>query len=80
MGVVVRLKSINIDERASVYNIEQRERLRNISENINKIGDIFDKISDLEMFVLDNVEKSMNDFMLVKINKESYLKREKLNT
>ena len=72
----MRLKSINIDERSSVYSIEQRERLRNISENINRIGDIFDKIVDLEMFVIDNVEKTMNDFMLVKMNKERIVSEE----
>lgn len=72
----MRLKSVNIGERSSVYSNEQKERLKSISQNINKIGEIFDIIVDLEMYIIDNVEKHLNDFILIKTNKEKITREE----
>ena len=67
----MRLKSINIEERSSIYSSEQKDRLRVISSEVNKIGEIFDVLVDLESFVIENIEQKLNDFMNVKTNKDS---------
>lgn len=67
----MRLKSINIEERSSIYSSEQKDRLRVISSEVNKIGEIFDVLVDLESFVIENIEQKLNDFMNVKTNKGS---------
>jgi len=72
----MRLKNINIEERASIYSSEQKQSLKSISAQINIIGKIFDIIVDLENFVIQKIEKSMTDFITVKINIESITKQE----
>lgn len=67
----MRLKNINIEERSSIYSSEQKDRLRVISSEVNKIGEIFDVLVDLESFVIENIEQKLNDFMNVKTNKDS---------
>ena len=72
----MRLKNINIEERSSIYSAEQKDRLKNITAQINVIGKIFDIIVNLENFVVQKIEKSMTDFITVKINSESIMKSE----
>lgn len=71
----MRLKNINIEERSSVYSAEQKDRVRVISAEVNKIGEIFDVLVDLESYVIENIEQKLNDFMNVKINKDSIVEK-----
>jgi len=70
----MRLKNINIEERSSIYSSEQKDRLKMISSEVNKIGDIFDVLVELETFVIDNIEQKLNDFINIKVNKDSITK------
>lgn len=74
----MRLKNIHIEERSSIYSLEQKERLKIISYEVNKIGEIFDVLVDLEMFVIENIEQKLNDFINIKINKDSIVSKEGL--
>ena len=72
----MRLKNINIEERSSIYSAEQKDRLRSISAEVNKIGEIFDVIVDLEMFIIENIETSLNNFMTIRANKDLIIGKE----
>lgn len=72
----MRLKNINIEERSSIYSAEQKDRLRTISAEVNRIGEIFDVIVDLEMFIIENIETSLNNFMTIRANKDLIIQKE----
>ena len=83
----MRLKRLNFSNSSSTYKVEQEKAMTEMSDNINSIGDTFDKFCELENFILDRINTKLTELNLirdtrVKIEESSgtqdYLKKFKL--
>lgn len=69
----MRFKRLNIEERSKKYSDAQKSSLNNISSNINKIGEFFDVIVELEQFVIKNIRPELIDFFKILENRDSLI-------
>lgn len=67
----MRFKRLNIEERSKKYSDTQKQSLDNISTSINKIGEFFDVIVELEQFVVKNIKPELIDLFKILENRDS---------
>jgi len=69
----MRFKRLNIEERSKKYSDAQKSSLDTISKNINKIGEFFDIIVELEQFIIKNIKPELLDFFKLIDNRDSLI-------
>ena len=67
----MRLKSINIDERSSTFSDDRQQKsLKEMSNSINQVGQVFDNMVQLESFVLQGIHEELSALIGIRENKD----------
>lgn len=85
----MRLKKLDFTSSCSSYKEEQSKALNEMSDNVNRIGSLFDKFCEIEDFVLDRIKTRLIELGSIKDNRtniekefstQEYLKKFKLSS
>jgi len=70
----MRLKNINIDERSSTFTNEKQKRsLKEMSSSINKLGEVFDNMVNLEAFIIQGIQNELAILLSIRQDKENII-------
>lgn len=72
----MRLKSLNISSRSETYDSLQEDVLKEMSKNINKVGEIFDVYSSLENFIIENIDTELIELIKIRDRRKEIEKEE----
>ncbi len=77
----MRLKNINIDERSSTFSDEnQKKTLKEMSSSVNKLGEVFDSMVNLETFILQSIYQELSILIGIKNDKEKIVQENGLDS
>lgn len=77
----MRLKNINIDERSSTFTDEKQKRsLKEMSSSINKLGEVFDNMVNLEAFIIQGIQNELAILLSIRQDKENIIQQYGLET
>lgn len=72
----MRLKNINIDERSSTFTDEkQKKSLKEMSSAINKLGEVFDNMVNLEAFIIQGIQNELTILLSIRKDKENIIQQ-----
>jgi len=72
----MRLKNINIDERSSTFTDEKQKRsLKEMSSSINKLGEVFDNMVNLEAFIIQGIQNELAILLSIRQDKENIIQQ-----
>lgn len=73
----MRLKNINIDERSSTFtNEKQKKCLKEMSDSVNQLGEVFDNMINFETFVLQGIHNELSVLIGIREDKDTIVKEQ----
>ncbi|MFW6226212.1 MAG: hypothetical protein ACOC3V_04585 [bacterium] len=77
----MRLKNINIDERSSTFkDIKQKKSLKEMSESINQLGEVFDNMVNLESFILHGIQDELSFLIGIRSDRKNIIQNQGQST